>query len=365
MRAPLRIALALAVWGLVLAPAGAEAAKGRPDLVVSKGTVAVNHTRLAGSFVVRNAGRVRSRRSSAALTVKRSGETRVVKRFTVPALERGESRRLKVAIRVASGLPVGRLALRACADARGRVGERSEDNNCRRVGTLVIGGVDYEPETVFALAGSASSYWIYVPASYDPTHATPAALLVWLHGCGGQAAGDIYTVAPGADQRYIAIALGGREGGCWRVNADTAKVLAAVDDVRTRFNIDPRRVILGGYSSGGDLAYRTAFYNAERFAGVLAENTAPFRDTGSTQTASIAAAAWRFHVVHLAHTEDHTYPIATVRAETDALAAAGFPVTRIERPGSHYDADTATTGTDLDLRTLLLPHMGDGWLAPR
>jgi hypothetical protein len=50
--------------------------------------------------------------------------------------------------------------------------------------------------------------------------------------------------------------------------------------------------------------------------------------------------------------------------QTDALKAAGFPITRIERRGSHYDADTDTTGTDYDLRTLLLPHLSDAWLAP-
>ena len=46
------------------------------------------------------------------------------------------------------------------------------------------------------------------------------------------------------------------------------------------------------------------------------------------------------------------------------MAAAGFPITRIERPGHHFDTDTATTGTDHDLRTLLLPHLDEGWLAP-
>jgi len=68
--------------------------------------------------------------------------------------------------------------------------------------------------------------------------------------------------------------------------------------------------------------------------------------------------------VHLAHTEDEAYPIAGVRQETDAMAAAGFPITRIERPGTHYDDDTDTTGTDHDLRTLLLPHIDDGWRSP-
>jgi pimeloyl-ACP methyl ester carboxylesterase len=373
MRASTWIAVALAVFGLGIAPAAADARPLRPDLVVSKGTVVEKQGTLAGSFVVRNSGRVDSRRSSAALTVRYSGRTRVVKRFSVPKLEHADGLRVRVALKVPSGLPAGSLALRVCTDTREVVRESSERNNCRRVGTLVVAAqgtsrpkdpVPYQPDTGFKVVTPETKYWTYVPDSYDRTNATPTSLLVWLHGCGGRGEGDIDTVAPSDNQDYIAIAVGGREGLCWEMEPGPALVLAAVADVKTHFNIDPRRVILAGYSSGGDLAYRTAFYNARLFAGVLAENTSPFSDNGLIESQAIAAADWKFNVVQLAHTEDDTYPIATVRDETNALRAAGFPVTLIERPGGHYDEDTDTTGTDHDLRTLLLPHMDDGWLAP-
>lgn len=245
-------------------------------------------------------------------------------------------------------------------------------------GALVNGQVSSTPThpipftkgTPFTLDSSETNYWVYVPDSYDGTHATPTTLFVWLHGCGGQSSGDIYTVSPGGSQDWISIAVGGREGDCWDPNSDQSKVFAAIADVKTHFNINPRRVILGGYSSGGDLAYRIAFYNANSFAGVLAENTSPFRDTGSTQAASIAAAAWKFHVVHLAHLQDETYPIDGVRQETDAAVAAGFPLLRVEVDGTHYDAPGAIVngnpvpGTDADVATYLLPHIDDGWLSP-
>lgn len=230
--------------------------------------------------------------------------------------------------------------------------------------TTPVDPIPFTKNTVFTLNSTRSNYWIYVPTAYDVTHATPIALFVWLHGCGGQGQWDIYQVSPGGAQSYISIALGGREGGCWDVNNDPASVLAAIANVETHFNINRRRVIIGGYSSGGDLAYRTAFYSANTFAGVLAENTTPFRGTGSSQAASIAAATWRFNVVHLAHTQDTTYPITVVRNETNAMAAAGFPITRIERPGHHWDNDSGTTGTTYDLQTFLLPHIADGWLSP-
>lgn len=217
---------------------------------------------------------------------------------------------------------------------------------------------------VVALSSSKGPYSLYVPSSYDATHRTPTKLLLWMHGCGGEAYGDAWSVSPGGSQSWISVSVGGRDGQCWDPSNDTAMVLAALDDVQRRLNVDRRRVVIGGYSSGGDMAYRTAFYNAGRFAGIIAENTSPFRDSGSAQTSSIAAASWKLNVVHLAHLSDTSYPIAGVRSETNALQAAGFPMTRIERAGTHWDPDTSTTGTNRDMRVYLLPYLDAGWTSP-
>jgi predicted esterase len=365
MARPIRAAVGvLGVLALVALPAAAAAQEPTPDLKVSSGSLGLKDGRVKGSFTVRNAGSERSRSTSATLNL----GGRALRRFAVPALDPGESKTVRVSLRKPRRIG----GLRVCADGRKRVRERRERNNCRGVGRLRSGGstvpkrpISFQKDKVFSLDSPASKYWIYVPAAYDRSHTKPISLLVWMHGCGGQGEGDIFTVSPGGDQSWISISLGGREGQCWDVNADQALVLAAIADVKTHFNVDPRRVVLGGYSSGGDLAYRTAFYHAKQFAGVLAENTSPFRDTGSSQADSLAAAAWKFHVVHLAHTEDETYPIAGVRQEVEALRSGGFPVELVERPGSHYDDSTATTGTDHDLQAYLLPHMDDGWRAPR
>lgn len=210
----------------------------------------------------------------------------------------------------------------------------------------------------------ASPYYLYVPRSYDATHRTPTQLLVWLHGCGGEGYGDAWTVSPGGAQRWITLSLGGRDGDCWDVDNDPSWVMAAIDDVKKRLNVDAHRVVIGGYSSGGDLAYRTAFYNARTFAGVLAENTSPFRDTGSDAWSSIGAASWRFNVAHLAHLQDYTYAIGGVRQETEQLRSAGFPVERIEVNGGHWDADDGAYGTNHDRRAYLLPYLDRGWQSP-
>ena len=231
------------------------------------------------------------------------------------------------------------------------------------------------PDHIFTLDSGTTNY-VIVPASYDATHQTPMTLFVWLHGCEGFASGDIYMISPalnGGAQDWISLAVGGTEGGCWDPDHDQTKVTAALADIKTHFNIKPTGVVLGGYSSGGDLGYRMIFDHTDLFAGLLAENTSPFRDTGSTQAASLAAATWKINILHLAHLEDGTYPIAGVRTETDAVTAAGFPLTRIERHGGHYDdantnvypgSDQPVPGTTTDLQTYLLPAIDAGWHAP-
>jgi hypothetical protein len=395
------VALATAMTAAASLPpaAGAAQARTRADLVVARGTLAAASGRVTGTVVVRNDGRRRAGATSLSVLVRQKGarRERTAGRVVLTALTAGVARTVRVSLELPAGVTLP-ASVRACADAGHRVTERREANNCKALGTLTAARpklppaasslptptptptpapapttppappaptappssvptapVAYAADTPFALDGS----WVAVPSAYDKTHQTPAELLVWMHGCGGEAAGDIYTVMPAADGPYVALAVGGREGGCWDVDADTNRVLAAIAALKTHFNIDPRRVVLGGYSSGGDLAYRIAFYHSASFAGVLAENTSPFRDTGSLQAASLAAATVKFPVIHLAHTADGTYAIDGVRSEVGAMKDAGFPVTLIERPGTHADGNT-----DSDLQTLLLPHLADGWRAP-
>jgi hypothetical protein len=149
---------------------------------------------------------------------------------------------MKVAVAVPSGLPSGSLSVRARADRLGKIRESSERNNCGSLGTIqvavgktgptapnattpaslsVIDPGGLPPSTVpsnpipftkgvpFSLDSSESSYWVFIPDSYDATHATPTTLFVWLHGCGDLSSGDIYTVSPGVSQDWISVASEG------------------------------------------------------------------------------------------------------------------------------------------------------------
>jgi predicted esterase len=341
------------------------------------GAVSGTPARIFGSFAVANAGRAGAGRSKAKLTIRTRAGARTLATYAVGRLGASASESIDVSVVPPKTLTAGSYPISACANSSSSVKESSHSDDCRRIGRLTVPGsgqpsggsvptnpVPFQADTPFTLRSSLSNYWVDVPGAYDASGQTPTELLVWLHGCGGESAGDIYTVSPASTGRYIAIAVGGREDDCWDPNTDQPTVLAAIADVETHFNIDRHEVVLGGYSSGGDLAYRLAFYHSLQFAGVLAENTSPFRDTGSTASQSLAAAQWKFNVVQLAHTEDDVYPIAGVENEVGVLQQAGFPVQLIERPGHHYDDSTATFGSDHDLQAYLLPHLNDGWRSP-
>jgi predicted esterase len=192
----------------------------------------------------------------------------------------------------------------------------------------------------------------------DATHQTPAQVFVYLHGCGGASGSDVYA-ASNIDADWIGLAPGGAEGLCWDDQSASAKiVMDAIAGLKTHFNVDRRRVHIGGYSSGGDQSYYTALRNASSFAGILSYNSIPAYTAKGLQD-GIAEADWKLNIVHLSQTEDGVYAIADVRARFQALRDAGFPVTHIERPGLHYDDNTTEYRN-----TLVYPHLRDGWRAP-
>jgi predicted esterase len=275
------------------------------------------------------------------------------------------------------------------------------------------GGLSNEVTEQQASEGDAAGfytrgYWAVVPPSdsYDPSNQTPATLVVWMHGCYGSAEADSYALTSqfNGDRPYILISLNGPESEsdsgrqCWDAGdqTDVNQVLTDITNAETHFNIDRRRVIIAGYSSGGDLAWLTMFTHAKTFAGILAANTNPVRDNafgGSGIQTAITGAAWKFNGIQLSHAQDDTYhvdacgsagepgcdsgtdPDVGVRPQVNALSAAGFNVTLTVKNGHHYDADTpadcdyedtpCTGGTNDDIVNSLLSTVGsDGWEAP-
>jgi len=140
-------------------------------------------------------------------------------------------------------------------------------------------------------------------------------------------------------------------------------VMNAIAYMETRFNIDPGKVFIGGYSGGGDMAYYAAFNHSNTFAGVIAENTNPWRDNpfGNSSAAAFAANAsgWTFNVAHLYHTSDSNYPKAETETALNTMISNGYPVERIEKAGTHFD-----TNTNADLVAWFPQWIQSAWEGP-
>lgn len=148
---------------------------------------------------------------------------------------------------------------------------------------------------LFHWGGYIREYRYHLPGGQTPTKAAP--IIVMLHGyllddawaertTGFDAladqAGAIVVYPQGLADSWNA-------GGCCaqaqRIGSrDADFVHAIVADMAGRFAVDPHRVIIGGFSNGGMLAYQIACADANQLAGVLIVN-------GSRQVAHCAPAS--------------------------------------------------------------------------
>ena len=214
----------------------------------------------------------------------------------------------------------------------------------------------------FTLSSPDSDYVVRLPPGYDVVNPVPQRLLVAMHGCGDTALNfATFAAVPfalRANQNYIAISIGRRDGQCWNVPADAVLVSAAITHVRSCFYVHQHRIVLAGYSSGGMLAYNMAMTDALTYAGVLIENSGLSQAVGGVGNvdAVLGAAGWLINVAHTARIQDASFPIAGVRVDRDKMLAHGFPLQYRELDGPH-------DGTPADWSDYLIPLMA-GWVSP-
>ncbi len=123
---------------LCLALPTSAAGATRPDLIVKSGSVQAAGGMITGSFVVARNGISAAPISYAAISVMTGQQRQIVKRIGINRLKQTSSRRASIHISVPAGLSIGSHLVEACADARNKIAERSESNNCRMIGTVEI-----------------------------------------------------------------------------------------------------------------------------------------------------------------------------------------------------------------------------------
>src|SRR3954462_9085391 len=124
-----------------------------------------------------------------------------------------------------------------------------------------------------AIDGAVLPYGVALRENYDP--AKPTRLYVWLHGRQNNTteAEFIYGFLnakprnpPVADQGQIQLDCFGRINGAgwhWAGERDVFESIAAV---KKRFNIDEKRIMLRGFSQGGEGAWHISLHHPDRFA---------------------------------------------------------------------------------------------------
>ncbi|MFW6133847.1 MAG: alpha/beta hydrolase-fold protein [Planctomycetota bacterium] len=130
-----------------------------------------------------------------------------------------------------------------------------------------------------------ATYWQYVPDNYTPERKWP--LVITLHGT-DKPGYDTHTKQIDAwkrlaqDEGFIVAApkLRSVQGilpvirSLWYEDLarDEKTILAVLDDLKRRYAIDERRVLLTGFSSGGFPLYHTGLRNPERFNCLVARS---------------------------------------------------------------------------------------------
>ena len=124
-----------------------------------------------------------------------------------------------------------------------------------------------------AMDGSVQPYAITLPEGYDA--ARPTRLYVWMHGRQNNTTESEFIFSqqrfrpanpPVADQGQIQVDLFGRINSAGWHWAGEADVFEAIQAVEKRFKIDGRRILLRGFSMGGEGAWHIALHYPDRFA---------------------------------------------------------------------------------------------------
>jgi predicted esterase len=125
------------------------------------------------------------------------------------------------------------------------------------------------------LDGKRRPYHVYAPPDYDPGKKHP--LVVFLHGAVSRAnvpspkemeslRKDFEKEVPG----FLIILPTGAKDATWWDKVGTSNVLAQVDQVKRRYNVDEDRVFLWGFSDGGSGAWWMAMSRPTAWAGFMA-----------------------------------------------------------------------------------------------
>lgn len=178
--------------------------------------------------------------------------------------------------------------------------------------------------------GSRGGFSLYIPEYYTADRAWP--LVMALHGGSGNGRGFLWSWLRDARSHGAVLvaptATGSSPGKTtWALmgeDTDTPNLMRILDSVRSRWNIDPKRLLLTGMSDGGTFCYVSGLESVSPFT-----HLAPVAATFHPLMAEAAdAERLRGLPIHLVHGGlDWMFPVQVARQTRDLLSAAGANVT--------------------------------------
>jgi len=179
-------------------------------------------------------------------------------------------------------------------------------------------------------------YLLYLPKDYDQAKPTP--LMLFLHGAGERGTNLDKVKIHGPPKLIEA----GKEFPCIVVSPQCPsdqwwqplELIALLDDVSSKYNVDPERIYVTGLSMGGFGTWQLASYAPRKFAAL-----APICGGGEGYWAKQIAhiPTWIFH-----GDKDGAVPIARSDAMVAALKKAGAEPKYTVYTGVGHDSWTAT-----------------------
>jgi phospholipase/carboxylesterase len=129
------------------------------------------------------------------------------------------------------------------------------------------------------------------------------------------------------------------------IEASRALVDTVVADALTRFDIDPERVFIAGFSQGAVMVYEIALREPDRFRGAAVLSGSLLAATTAGLSARSGSRGPSFFIGH--GTADPRIPVGAARAATAALGRLGVPNSLHLYAGMGHAIDAAET-QDLD-----------------
>jgi poly(3-hydroxybutyrate) depolymerase len=186
--------------------------------------------------------------------------------------------------------------------------------------------------------GKTRAYYLYVPSTVKAS--SPAPLIVMLHGSGRVGMSLVEKWKDLAKKEgFIIVGPDSSNTQGWSSPVDGPDFLHdLVEELKTKYPINPRRVYLFGHSAGASFALIMSLMQSQYFAataihaGVLDEDDADL----------IESAKRKIPISIQVGDRDPGLPVKAVRATRDALNAKGFAVELIELPNhDHWYYDLA------------------------